>query len=73
MKHLFYWQYLIKMKTLKKISNYIDNILTNWSLNYIDKVSRTLYPKPHLHEKTNTNNKVVEQDSEDEDEPALFI
>lgn len=45
------------MKTiLKKVNNYIEKSL----LNYIDKVTKTLYPKPHLKEE------------EDDNEPTLF-
>ncbi len=62
------------MKNLKKISIYIDEILTKWSLNYIDKVSRTLYPKPYLYEnkeKKTTSNEKSEDDHDDD--PILFI
>ena len=49
----------IKMKNyLKKINNYLEKNF----LNYIEKVSGTLYPKPHLKE-----------DDDDDDEPILFI
>ncbi len=47
------------MKTiLNKLNIYIEKKL----LNYIDRVSGTLYPKPHLKE-----------DDDDDDEPILFI
>jgi len=51
------------MKTITTIFKKIDDILTIWSKNYIDKVTRTLYPKPYL------------EDDEDEDDenPILFI
>ncbi len=62
------------MKTLKYISNYIDKLLTQWSLNYIDRVSKTLYPKPHL-DKTSKIETVEKEEDEnkDEEEPILFI
>lgn len=57
------------MKTLKNISNYIDNILTKWSIDYIDKVSKTLYPKPHLKD----DDKPKEEEENEDNEPILFI
>ena len=38
------------MNTLKNIKNRINNYLESKALNYIDNVSKTLYPKPHLEE-----------------------
>lgn len=53
------------MKTLKKIGNKIDQLLTQWSLNYIEKVSKTLYPKPYLDEN--------EDNDHEDDDTHLFI
>ena len=44
---------------LKKINEYLEK----YSLSYINKVSGTLYPKPHL----------KDDEDEDDDEPILFI
>ncbi len=60
------------MKTLKKLEQYIDQVLTRWALNYIDKVSKTLYPKPYLEEKP-TKDLTLSYDNEEEEEPTLFI
>jgi|GEM_PF-2218368 len=52
------------MKTIRKIAAAIDTYLEKKLLNYIDKVTNTLYPKPHL----------MDDDVEDDDdEPILFI
>ena len=53
------------MKTLTNFLTKIDNLLTKASLNYIHKVSGTLYPKTHL--------KDDEEEDDKDDEPFLFI
>ena len=50
------------MKTIKKILTKTDEFLERRLLNYIGKVSNTLYPKSHL-----------KDDDEDDDDPILFI
>lgn len=50
------------MKTIKTIILKIDAVFTKYFEIYIYKVSKTLYPKPHL-----------EEEEEDDDEPILFI
>lgn len=51
------------MKTIKRILQQADTYLEKNLLNYIDKVTNTLYPKPHL----------KEEKDEDDDDPILFI
>ncbi len=52
------------MKTIRRIQNILDDLLTEWLESYIHKVSRTLYPRPDLEEV---------DDTDDDDEPILFI
>lgn len=51
------------MKTIRIIAKYTEAFLDRNLLNYLEKVSKTLYPKPHL----------TDDDNDDDDEPILFI
>lgn len=63
MKRLFLWEKnRITMNIIITILRIIDKLLEKITLRYIDKVTRTLYPKPHL-----------EDDDEDDNDPILFI
>lgn len=51
------------MKTIRKILAIAERILESNLLKYLDKVTNTLYPKPHL----------KEEDDDEDDDPILFI
>lgn len=47
------------MKTLKFIRNKANKYLERKALSYINKVTKSLYPKPHLEEDDNDHHPMI--------------